>query len=280
MPDQARWRIDIVETRRAAGRQLLTDIARCPLVEIARTDPQHPCRRVVTHQPRQDAEFQVPEGWAGNLTGARVLFLSSNPGLSEPAADGPDTVEDYPRAGWWDDRIVEFLDRRFDPHQPTPPVLDGRFRRRDGNYSAKPVSFWSGIRNRAQELLPPGEAADPNVNYAMTEIVHCKSRREALAGVRTAAGTCADRWLDRVLALSPAPVLVLVGAIAREVALPAFGLQTLGSTIAVEAGGRSRLLTWLDHPASSGQRKTFAKVPAGELVRLREAIAVERVSEP
>ncbi len=68
------------------------------------------------------------------------------------------------------------------------------------------------IRARAVELLGPG--AEPFRDYAMTEVVHCKSKNEV--GVKKAAATCADRYLDRVVALSPAEVVVIVGSHAHD----------------------------------------------------------------
>src|SRR3954452_12890270 len=86
---------------------LLTEIARCPLVEFNLTveQPTHPCRKVVVHQwpdapseaewgarKRKDwpdlpveerrarwrREHHVPEPWLGHIEQAPLLFVSSN----------------------------------------------------------------------------------------------------------------------------------------------------------------------------------------------------------
>ena len=71
------------------------------------------------------------------------------------------------------------------------------------------------------ELL--GREAQPGIDYALTEIVHCKSKHET--GVREAEDFCANRYLKRVLSLSAAGILVVLGkaarqAMARQFALP------------------------------------------------------------
>jgi hypothetical protein len=49
----------------------------------------------------------------------------------------------------------------------------------------------------------------PGQDYALTEVVHCGSGVER--GVDEALETCSSRYLKRVISLSPAKLLVLVG---------------------------------------------------------------------
>jgi hypothetical protein len=56
---------------------MLVRIARCPLIAAALAGG-HPCSAVVAAQQVAERDRQVPEGWAGNLGRARVVFLSSN----------------------------------------------------------------------------------------------------------------------------------------------------------------------------------------------------------
>jgi hypothetical protein len=63
----------------------------------------------------------------------------------------------------------------------------------------------------ARELL--GREPAPGDDYALTEVVHCGSQGET--GVAATLGTCTSRYLRRVLAVSPARVVVVVGATAR-----------------------------------------------------------------
>jgi hypothetical protein len=193
-------------------RELLLRIARCPAIAAALAGG-HPCSAIVAAQQVAERDRQVPEGWAGNLSGARVAFVSSNPSISQPGpGQSADQVEPSPTASSSDDQIVEFIGRRFDQTvQPRPWVRDDRSLLRDGTYWRRPTRFWVAIRARARELL--GEDADPAGNYVMTEVVHCKSRHEI--GVAAAARTCAQRYLEDILRLSAAPLIA-----ARRAASP------------------------------------------------------------
>jgi hypothetical protein len=238
-------------------RSLLLRIARCPLILSARQGGQ-PCSEIVACQQVAEPARQVPEAWAGNLRKARVLFLSSNPSISEPGPGQPDdAVEPFPTAGSTDAEIVEFIGRRFDQTvRPAPWVRDDRPLLRNGRYWPTPTRFWVSIRARARELL--GDGADPARNYVMTEVVHCKSRGEA--GVAAAAGTCARQYLDDIVRLSAAPVIVVVGKKAHA-ALTAL-LPELPSppyVISAELGGRARSLVYITHPSSWGGPKTIEK---------------------
>jgi hypothetical protein len=190
-------------------RALLLKIARCPLIPEAIRDAGHPCHQVVAVQAGADARRQVPEGWAGNLRAARIVFLSSNPAISLPApGHPPETAEAYPAAGSADEHIAQYLGRRFEQAVvPRPFVWDGRHLQLDGQYAAKPTHFWVSMHSRAVEILGP--EADPSLNYVMTEVVHCKSKGEY--GVASASPTCADRYLDAIFSLTAAPIGVVAG---------------------------------------------------------------------
>src|ERR1019366_2723471 len=176
----------------------------------------HPCRKIVSLQSAAASDWQVPEAWAGNLEAGRIAFISSNPSLSEAGDSQSGAVaEEYPRGDWADEDIADFVMHRFDPDRmfATP---DGHFHLHDGSLSPKSVTFWAGVRNRAGEIY--GRPATPVDDYVMTEVVHCKSKGDV--GVKAAAGNCADRHLDHILALSPAPLLVILGKRAREPPAP------------------------------------------------------------
>ena len=248
------------------ARNLALQIARCPLISIALGDTTHPCHDVVAVQTGPEDERQVPEAWAGSLETARVLFISSNPSISEPTnPTRPGTAEAYPRASDSDGGIVEFITRRFDPDVlPAPHVRNNGHRQIDGSY-APATKFWSAIQARAVELLGPG--AEPFRDYAMTEVVHCKSKGEV--GVKKAATTCADLYLERVVALSPADVVVIVGAHAHERLATSLGLPERPYAVERLIGGRQRLVVYLPHPSAFG-KKTFGGVHPTALGTIRE----------
>src|SRR5207249_1526269 len=81
--------------------ELLTTIARCPIVEkcIADPSPAHNCGEIVLYQwpevpfeqrlERWQSEHHAPEPWVGHLKTATLLFLSSNPSLTSRRKPGP-----------------------------------------------------------------------------------------------------------------------------------------------------------------------------------------------
>jgi hypothetical protein len=240
---------------------------------MANDDSGHPCHDVVNAQQHEGTRRQVPEGWAGNLREARVVFLSSNPAISVPASpQSPGTAEAYPVASRSDEDIARYLGRRFDQAViPSPFVRDSRHLQLDGQYAARPTHFWVSMHRRAIELLGPG--ADPSRNYVMTEVVHCKSSGET--GVSAAAQTCAERYLDRIFSLTAAQVVVIVGKQAHAMLKLWFPeLCDPPYLYTKELGGRPRELVFIWHPASRMKGKTIAGLHGTEgLDRLKALVA-------
>jgi hypothetical protein len=257
----------------AKERNLIVKIARCAIIKEALGDSYHPCHAVVASQQVPEGDRQVPEAWAGNLRGARVVFLSSNPSISEPIPGMPlDSAEAYPRSALSDTEIIQFQGHRFDQTLPRPFVKDGHYLQQNGHYAKRGTRFWSSIQHRAVELLGP--AADPSVNYVMTEVVHCKSRREA--GVSRAAKNCAGRYLDQILSLTSAPLIVVVGRKAHDCVNDALNLDLPEPPYVTERilGGRHRQLVFIWHPSSFKPNKTFAALHGDSGLRRLQRWAV------
>ena len=265
-------------------RTLALSVSRCPQIRGARADAAHPCHQIVNLQPDDPDVFQVPEGWAGNLLDGRIVFVSSNPSISEvgDAASGG-SAELYPTASWDDDRMADFIVERFHPERGSA-TAEGRFKRQDGTWSKK-VRFWTAIRNRATELL--GRPAHPEIDYVMTEVVHCKSKKQI--GVPAAVSLCAEKHLNRVLAGSPAEIVV-IGASARDYLVPLWGLPTgFGQASSVghdesanlaqrTIGGQERTVTFLWHPAGGRGPKTFPGAYPTRLPELQRLASGELTS--
>ena len=205
--------------------QLAGEISNCSKRKGALSDLKSPCNKVVCNQLEVEPNFENfhrPEPWIGRLSSARVLFISSNPGLS--IDQGPER-EIFPIENWSVEDSAEFFVERFnqkhDPiyatyKHPTEPnfltrSFDGEYRS-GGKSSKTPQRTWSGIHKLATELLD--EDCSPDADYALTEIVHCKSLMAA--GVTEASGTCATQWMPKILETSPAKVLILLGAKVRD----------------------------------------------------------------
>ena len=111
------------------------------------------------------------------------------------------------------------------------------------------------------------------MNYVMTEVVHCKSKKEV--GVSQAAATCANRYLSDFLALTNAPIVAVVGKKSHDCLNNALGLALPGPPYITsrELGGMSRHLVFLWHPAGFKGPKTIAGLYGDdELERLRNLL--------
>ena len=206
---------------------LAQKICNCPEVSIALTDKKHPCHKVVNVQNEMISEApdtrQRPEPWIGNLASAKVLFLSSNPSIS----DNPDISvrEDFPTYAMSVDQSADYFVNRFNPDiQPphatfkTDSKSDFLYRCNDGEYRGKggkknvPIETWQEIHNRAMEIL--GTNCHPHLDYALTEVVKCKSKGEV--GVKSASQKCVDTWMAKVFDSSTARIVVVVGRHSRD----------------------------------------------------------------
>jgi len=174
-----------------------------------------PGSAIVGSQLAAPGGFHVPEPWSGHITGAAVLFVSSNPSV--------DPAEAYPASSWDDERRADFFASRFD--QRAVPWVDHRMRpllaTNPPAHREKGTRFWFAARARASELLE--RRATAGTDFALTEVVHCQSPAES--GVAEAHATCVQTWLRRVLRAAPAPVIVLFGAHAKRAFGDLFGIQ-------------------------------------------------------
>lgn len=214
-------------------RLLAKSIASCSEISNAVSDGTHPCAKIVSAQRHLGTEFrQSPEPWAGDLEHARVLFIASNPSISE-AVNG----ENYPKVAystaepahpdWNAGEIVDFHTLRFDQSRERPFVTPGsQFLCTDGNYRgsdrSKPgkgsQTYWRNAFKEAAFIL--GRHVDISQDVCLTEVVHCKSKKETdkngqPIGLEEALPTCVGRYLARILSLSDAVVVVIVGKVAR-----------------------------------------------------------------
>lgn len=245
--------------------ELLREIVHCPNVEICRTNSQqsHPCAAIVGLQMSKSKEdYQVPELWSGHLEQARILFLSSNPSISE--------TEEYPRGDWLDNKIEDYFVNRFGGGKKEW-IKDGiHGLQRDGSYG-KATRFWVAVRKHASDLLEKDiRSVRPGLDYALTEVVHCKSLEEE--GVRQAFKECAKRYLRRVLELSGARVIVVLGSTIREVVRDELGItQDASMQGPMKIGDIERYLAFLPHPNAHGYR-SFERCMPEQLPQLQVAL--------
>ncbi len=228
--------------------QLLLDLNRCPEVRNARSSPGHPCEQIVGLQPA-DA-FQSPEPWRGHIESAPILFISSNPSIRGE--------EVFPPSHWSDEEIFAYYQGCFDKEVPGPYQID--------ESSYRSVQFWRGVRVRAGEIL--GRPAEQGKDFALTELVHCKSTQEK--GVKQALPLCTQRWLEPVMGQSGARVLAVLGKHAETLCSEIWQLNSKRKLhLAVPTPGRNRAVLFLPHPNARGKKKLEYHITEQDIQRLR-----------
>jgi uracil-DNA glycosylase len=103
----------------------------------------------------------------------------------------------------------------------------------------------------------------------MTEIVRCRSQKEV--GVSEALGECSSRYLTATISLSPARIVVVLGANASKAFRRLFVLDGNDPVIGpVVRGGAARMVAFLPHPNARRKRTFSATVGTEQLQKLRE----------
>ncbi len=257
---------------------LLQEIAHCPVVAdwYARPDRRqdNPCAAIIAYQAREfgaveRSAYQLPEPWRGDLERVPLLFVSSNPSI------GPTGPDEYPRWDWAAEGIEAHFVNSF-----VDGIIDGAYINAGGGRRGPYVAFWGGILERARELFGPD--VSPGTDYALTEVVHCKSRQEiGVHGRRGALLPCTRRYLRRVVSLSGAKVIVVLGGAARSAVtqeLTELGMLGMrpewGSVLGpVPIGERERTVVFLPHPNAYRRRSFAACVSPENLEHLRFLLA-------
>ena len=242
-----------------AASHLLLEIAGCPEIGDAHQDSGHPCHAVVAFQRLRFGDkhvWQPPTPWVGRIERAPILFIGSNPNIAG--------TEYYPSQDWADEQLIEFFDCAFNDVQ----IRDGKHARQADESWGPWVRTWASAKKRAEELLQ--RQAVPGDDYAMTEIVHCRSQNET--GVDAARSRCADSYLDRTLGLSAAQVIVAFGAHTASWLRGRWRLDTGRLVSEIEFAGKMRLVAFLPHPTGRARSKTFSGVMPEHLDRLRQAL--------
>ncbi len=242
----------------ASAVELFFRIAHCPVIDRYFESPQSvtDCSDIIAVQDQHTIRTrQVPEPWRGDIENAPILFVSSNPSIG----DDEHALGSSPNEIVWDSHVNLFFGERW-TRNGIYPVLPGGKRRNSW------VRYWAFVRSHATRLL--GRAALPGVDYAVTEVVHCKSKDQI--GVAAATLQCVGRYLEDVLALSGSRVICVLGDAARLAFATRFGLPAkMGLTGPVILAQRERLLIFLPHPNARTKRSLEAFLSAQQIVRCR-----------
>ena len=191
---------------------LLMDIVKCG---INCRSENSPCHNIWTAQGCKSLmDFQLPEPWNGDIENARLLFLGVNPCMSD--------CELFPKLGndWWviktrgkgvaedvslrKDRIVDYFKNRFSSKEKYVIHEHGskfQIRLENGGYlRVKGNSYWPYLHKVARIIL--GDNVEPGRDYALTEVVHCKTHNENGLFDRTRSCSCyevcKEKWLRQI----------------------------------------------------------------------------------
>ncbi|MFA8451068.1 MAG: uracil-DNA glycosylase family protein [Bacteroidales bacterium] len=233
--------------------KLLLEIARCDgFVNFENTA----CERINCFQKGENR--QLPEPWSGDLEHAPILFISSNPSISEQ--------EYFPLLSWEDESIIDFFHNRFSASKGY--VKNYRYPKlKDGSYAKNWVRYWSYLRTIASDLLlKERDAVIPGIDYVMTEVVRCKSSEEY--GVNEALDVCATKFLNKTLQASNAKVIIAVGSKAKSMLQDKLLIQFENrKCITHTIGGLERCIFATPH-SNSRQKKKLEYILDDDIIRL------------
>ena len=137
----------------------------------------------------------------------------------------------------------------------------------DGSFG-KATRSWAEIKNRAKELVKP-QKVEPGFHYVVTDVVHCKSKEEK--GVNGAIKKCPQRYLKRVLWISGARVIIVLGKRAGKVVRYELGISSKAKLYGPTGiCGRRRYLVFMPRSGSNAKRKFSTSLSVGELRKLRK----------
>jgi hypothetical protein len=201
---------------------LALEITSCNEIVSAIGDSTHPCHQVVSWQKEKwllsiqsinESPMHRPEAWTGNLTKAPIIFISSNPSFNKQ-----ENFPNWQASQWSKSQILDFalnrfsgdFTRKYGATQSGTLANCDKTIEKEGNLSQNRVRYWSWVRKLVSFVLDKPEAEVSAIDdYVMTEIVHCKSEYEK--GVISARKKCKDKYLERIITLSPARLIFVVG---------------------------------------------------------------------
>lgn len=156
------------------AKNIAWDIINCGLQNAPNSNSE--CNALyISQQCASIADFQIPEPWNGDIENAPILFVGLNPGFLD--------VELYPKLGnpYWlqanggfdEAKVEDFFEHRFNSrHQYVQ--YPNKTKIISGGYKVLRHTFWGYVKSIADKIM--NGQSTPGVDFAITEIVHCKSR--------------------------------------------------------------------------------------------------------
>lgn len=201
------------------------------------------------------ADFQIPEPWNGDIENAPILFVGLNPGFLD--------VELYPKLGnpYWmqanggfdEAKVEDFFEHRFNSrHQYVQ--YPNRTKIAPEEYKwLRGRTFWGYVKSIADKVL--NRVSNPGVDFAITEIVHCKSR-----DIRCIHSKCYDKCFDQhfnnILSIAQKlQFMVVLGSATRKRISKHFGISPVEKYkwyYNVKLNDKTIKIIFVDHNAARG----------------------------
>lgn len=141
------------------------------------------------------------------------------------------------------------------------------------NGRSDPWFFGVGLETARKSSFPRGTLVWGQ-DYAMTEIVHCKSRNEI--GVAAALQECTALHFDRTMSVAAAVVIIAVGK-GRALMRSRYRIAETEKLAKRPIAGKERTIVFLPHPSGfePGPRSLSGLYSPEEMNALRQLVAVE-----
>ena len=169
-------------------------------------------------------DFHIPEPWNGDIEHAQILFVSLNPGFT------PNEL--YPNLGnpYWtqlaltsvvfdNGKVEDFFENRVNDYYVRWSTSQGKsqfsVRLTNGTYKDIPSQgYWNYVQSIADFIL--NHPAIPGQDYALTEVVHCKSRSTKVISKKCYDECMKKHFKDILNVASNLQYLVIIGAPTRS----------------------------------------------------------------
>ena len=166
--------------------------------------------------------FHIPEPWNGDIEHAPILFVSINPGFTPdelyPNLDDPNwTLPALTGVVFDNGKVEDFFENRFNNYYVRWSTSQGKshFSVRLANGKYKNVyGYWNYVQSIADFIL--NHPTTPGQDYALTELVHCKSRSTNVIPKKCFDECMKKHFQDVLNAASNLRYLVVIGAPTRS----------------------------------------------------------------
>ena len=227
-------------------------------------DPNCVCNALYNSQCTSKADFQIPEPWNGDIENAPKLFVGLNPGFLD--------VELYPKLGnqYWTlangefdtAKVEDFFEHRFNSSYKYVQYPNKTKIVPEDYKSLKGRTFWAYVKSIADKILNTSNS-NPGVDFAITEIVHCKSKNIACIPAKCYE-ECLNKHFDNILSIAQnLKFKVIIGQPARERISKHFGIVSPDKYqwYNIKIYNRSIQIIFVDHNAGGGSAKRVPTLP-------------------